>query len=41
MAFAVLGQVRGARVVVDDLDCAEVSFPGFRETLRAIGGQVP
>ena len=36
MAFSVLGTVRGARVVVDDPDCAEVSFPGFAETLRSI-----
>ena len=33
MAFAVLGTVRGARVEIDDLACAAVSFPGFPETL--------
>ena len=37
MAFAVLGTVPGARVRIDDLDCAAVSFPGFPATLRAIG----
>jgi 5-enolpyruvylshikimate-3-phosphate synthase len=36
MAFAVLGTVRGARVRVDDLACADVSFPRFAETLRGI-----
>ncbi|HEU5154833.1 MAG TPA: 3-phosphoshikimate 1-carboxyvinyltransferase [Gemmatimonadales bacterium] len=36
MAFAVLGTVRGARVRVDDMDCAAVSFPGFREMLKSI-----
>lgn len=37
MAFAVLGTVAGARVRIDNLACAAVSFPGFSETLRAIG----
>lgn len=37
MAFAVLGTVPGARVRVDDVACAAVSFPGFPEALRAIG----
>ena len=37
MAFAVLGTVGGARIRIDNLACAEVSFPGFPETLRAIG----
>lgn len=37
MAFAVLGTVPGARVAIDDLRCAEVSFPGFAGALRAIG----
>ncbi len=37
MAFAVLGTVPGARVQVDDMACAAVSFPGFSATLRAIG----
>lgn len=36
MAFSVLGTVGGARVVVDDPDCANVSFPGFAATLRSI-----
>jgi 3-phosphoshikimate 1-carboxyvinyltransferase len=36
MAFAVLGTVAGARVRVDDLACAAVSFPGFEKTLRSI-----
>jgi 3-phosphoshikimate 1-carboxyvinyltransferase len=36
MAFAVLGTVEGARVRVDDMACAAVSFPGFAETLRGI-----
>jgi len=38
MAFAVLGKVRGARVVVDNMGCADVSFPGFREALRKLVG---
>ena len=37
MAFAVLGTVNGARVQVDNMRCADVSFPRFPETLRAIG----
>jgi 3-phosphoshikimate 1-carboxyvinyltransferase len=36
MAFAVLGTLPGARVRVDDMACAAVSFPGFPETLRSI-----
>jgi 3-phosphoshikimate 1-carboxyvinyltransferase len=36
MAFAVLGTVPGARVRIDNLACAAVSFPGFPELLRAI-----
>ena len=36
MAFAVLGTVPGARVRVDDLQCAEVSFPGFHRVLRSL-----
>jgi 3-phosphoshikimate 1-carboxyvinyltransferase len=38
MAFAVLGTLPGARIAIDDLSCAAVSFPGFAETLRAIEG---
>jgi 3-phosphoshikimate 1-carboxyvinyltransferase len=37
MAFAVLGTLPGARVRIDDLACAAVSFPDFPETLRKIG----
>jgi 3-phosphoshikimate 1-carboxyvinyltransferase len=37
MAFAVLGTVPGARIRVDDMACADVSFPRFPETLRGIG----
>jgi 3-phosphoshikimate 1-carboxyvinyltransferase len=36
MAFAVLGTVDGARVEIDDLGCAAVSFPRFPETLAQI-----
>ncbi|MFZ5623680.1 MAG: 3-phosphoshikimate 1-carboxyvinyltransferase [Gemmatimonadota bacterium] len=36
MAFAVLGTLPGARVRVDDMACAAVSFPGFTEVLRSI-----
>lgn len=36
MAFAVLGTVPGARVRVDDMACAAVSFPGFPDTLRSL-----
>lgn len=36
MAFAVLGTIPGARVRVDDLACAAVSFPGFPGMLRTI-----
>jgi len=36
MAFAVLGTVKGAKVSVDDMACAAVSFPGFSDTLRSI-----
>ena len=38
MAFAVLGTVTGARISIDDMACAAVSFPGFTETLREIRG---
>jgi 3-phosphoshikimate 1-carboxyvinyltransferase len=37
MAFAVLGTVPGARIRIDDMACAAVSFPSFPETLRKIG----
>jgi 5-enolpyruvylshikimate-3-phosphate synthase len=36
MAFAVLGTVPGAKVRVDDMSCAAVSFPGFPEMLKHI-----
>jgi 3-phosphoshikimate 1-carboxyvinyltransferase len=36
MAFAVLGTLTGAKVTVDDMDCAAVSFPGFPEMLQSI-----
>ncbi|MBA2457768.1 MAG: 3-phosphoshikimate 1-carboxyvinyltransferase [Gemmatimonadales bacterium] len=37
MAFAVLGTLPGARVRVDDMACAAVSFPDFPSALRAVG----
>jgi 3-phosphoshikimate 1-carboxyvinyltransferase len=37
MAFAVLGTLPGARITIDDMACAAVSFPRFPETLRRIG----
>jgi 3-phosphoshikimate 1-carboxyvinyltransferase len=36
MAFAVLGTLPGARIAIDDMACAAVSFPRFAETLRRI-----
>ncbi len=36
MAFAVLGTLPRAKVRVDDMACAAVSFPAFPQTLRAI-----
>jgi 3-phosphoshikimate 1-carboxyvinyltransferase len=36
MAFKVLGTLAGARVRIDDMACAEVSFPDFPGTLRRI-----
>ena len=36
MAFAVLGTVAGARIRVDDMGCAAVSFPRFPEVLRGL-----
>ena len=38
MAFAVLGTLPGARIKIDDMACAAVSFPGFPETLHDIAG---
>jgi 3-phosphoshikimate 1-carboxyvinyltransferase len=40
MAFAVLGTVPGARIRIDDLACAGVSFPRFPEALRSIARRV-
>lgn len=37
MAFAVLGTVSGARLRIDNMACAGVSFPGFSEVLKSIG----
>jgi 3-phosphoshikimate 1-carboxyvinyltransferase len=39
MAFAVLGTLPGARIAVDDMACAAVSFPGFPQTLRRIAAR--
>jgi 3-phosphoshikimate 1-carboxyvinyltransferase len=39
MAFAVLGTVPQARVRIDDMACAAVSFPGFPEALRSIAAR--
>ena len=36
MAFAVLGTVPGARIRVDDMACAAVSYPGFGQMLESI-----
>jgi 3-phosphoshikimate 1-carboxyvinyltransferase len=36
MAFAVLGTVPGAKVQVDNMACAAVSYPGFPQMLKAI-----
>ncbi|HEV8597899.1 MAG TPA: 3-phosphoshikimate 1-carboxyvinyltransferase [Gemmatimonadales bacterium] len=36
MAFATLRAVPGARVHIDDMACAEVSFPGFAATLHSL-----
>jgi 3-phosphoshikimate 1-carboxyvinyltransferase len=37
MAFAVLGTLPRARIRIDDMACAAVSFPNFPQTLRKIG----
>jgi 3-phosphoshikimate 1-carboxyvinyltransferase len=36
MAFAVLGTIPGAKVRIDDMQCADVSFPGFHTLLRSL-----
>jgi 3-phosphoshikimate 1-carboxyvinyltransferase len=41
MAFKVLSTLPGARVRIDDLACAAVSFPGFPAVLRSIGRRSP
>ena len=33
MAFTVLGRGYGSRIIIDDPDCAAVSFPGFQHAL--------
>ncbi len=38
MAFSVLGTVPGARIVVDNRACVDVSFPGFFEMLAKVRG---
>lgn len=40
MAFMVLGTTRGSRIVVDDPECAAVSFPDFTSRLAALFGRV-
>ena len=39
MAFTVLGTLPGARISIDDMACAAVSFPGFSATLRSIAAR--
>jgi len=39
MAFAVLGTLPGAKVKVDDMACAAVSFHGFAKVLRSISAK--
>jgi 3-phosphoshikimate 1-carboxyvinyltransferase len=39
MAFAVLGGTRGSRIVVDDPECAAVSFPSFAAAHAALFGR--
>lgn len=36
MAFAVLGTIPGARVKIDNMACAAVSFPGFPAMLKSL-----
>jgi 5-enolpyruvylshikimate-3-phosphate synthase len=40
MAFAVAGLRSRDGVVLDDPACVDVSFPGFFDRLRALGGAV-
>jgi 3-phosphoshikimate 1-carboxyvinyltransferase len=36
MAFSIAGLVADGETVIEDAECADVSFPGFYETLRGI-----
>ena len=38
MMFAVAGMAAGGRTVVRDWECSEISYPGFLEALRGLGG---
>jgi 3-phosphoshikimate 1-carboxyvinyltransferase len=40
MAFGVLGAIPGNRITVDDPGVVAISYPGFWDTLREIGGGV-
>ncbi|NPV87198.1 MAG: 3-phosphoshikimate 1-carboxyvinyltransferase [Anaerolineae bacterium] len=39
MALAVAGLIASGETVIDDIDCAEDSFPGFVNLMRTIGAQ--
>lgn len=41
MAFATLRAVPGAKVHIDNMACADVSFPGFEATLRSVLRRTP
>ncbi len=41
MAFEVLGRVPGSRIVVEDPECAGVSYPGFRSDLDDVAPVAP
>jgi 3-phosphoshikimate 1-carboxyvinyltransferase len=34
MAFAVMSKLKGARIAIDNMECADVSFPNFKRTLQ-------
>jgi 3-phosphoshikimate 1-carboxyvinyltransferase len=36
MAFSVMSKLKGARITIDNEECAEVSFPNFRASLEAV-----
>ena len=36
MAFSVLSKVKGGGIAIDNMECAEVSFPDFRESLNRL-----